>query len=63
MWAYVTTSKSMEPLYHPVVHPLTNQKPLMGIVHAQAKRENEPKLGSRVNIWQANFYRPSYIKN
>ena len=31
MWA----SKSMEPLYHPVVHPLTNQKPLIGIVHAQ----------------------------
>ena len=38
MWAYVTTSKSMEPLYHPIVHPLTNQKPLMGTVRAQAKR-------------------------
>ena len=25
-------------LYNHVVHPLTNQKPLMGIVRAQAKR-------------------------
>ena len=38
MWPYETTSKSMEPLYHPVVHPFTNQKPLMGIARAQAKR-------------------------
>ena len=38
MCACITTSKSMETLYHPVVHPLTNQIPLMGMVGAQAKR-------------------------
>ena len=45
MWAYRTTFKSMEPLYHPVVHPLTNRKPLMGIVCAQTKRCKRAKIG------------------
>ena len=57
MWGYITTYRTMQPLWHPVGQLLTTQTLEVGMVRAQANRcKLTPRQGNRVNIWEVNVY-------
>ena len=58
MWAYVTTSKSMEPLYHHVVHPVTNPQTLNGHSTRTSKAVQTSQIWVNIFIFDKLIFPP-----